>query len=121
MTLVCKGNSGTIERMFGDAMREIMRDRRALDAAEAAWLSKVASYDRSGEWRVDGFGSAASAKRVIFERSPYVLMPGRRKDGLERSRDQRPPEGHADELSISEVQDDGSEHPVMDGKYHKSN
>ncbi|MDQ1384460.1 MAG: hypothetical protein QOG65_1839, partial [Actinomycetota bacterium] len=49
--------------MFGDAMHEIMRDRRALDSAEAAWLSKVASYDRSGEWRVDGFGSAASALR----------------------------------------------------------
>ncbi|MDQ1435119.1 MAG: hypothetical protein QOF59_1935 [Actinomycetota bacterium] len=49
--------------MFGDAMHEIMRDRRALDAAEAAWLRKVASYDRSGEWRVDGFGSAASALR----------------------------------------------------------
>src|SRR4029077_16670184 len=35
--------------------------RRELDAAEAAWLREVAAFDRSGDWKVDNFQSAASA------------------------------------------------------------
>jgi hypothetical protein len=40
---------------------EIVRERRALEAREAAWLAKVAAYDRSGQWADDGYLSASSA------------------------------------------------------------
>jgi plasmid maintenance system antidote protein VapI len=42
-------------------LEAIARKRRALDAAEAEWLSMVATYDRAETWRADGFGSAAAA------------------------------------------------------------
>src|SRR5258708_19080263 len=48
--------------MFG-VLDEIEQQRQALDAQEAAWLNKVAAYDRSGEWAVDGYLNAASALR----------------------------------------------------------
>jgi hypothetical protein len=41
----------------------LAKKRRELDAAEAAWLNEVAEYDRSGEYTVDNFQSAAVALR----------------------------------------------------------
>ncbi len=49
--------------MFGQ-LEELARERRALDAREAAWLKNVAAYDRSDEWRGDGCLNAASAIRA---------------------------------------------------------
>jgi hypothetical protein len=46
---------------FESALDEIVRERRELDAAEAAWLSKVGEYARSGAWAADGFLSASAA------------------------------------------------------------
>lgn len=37
--------------------------RRQIDALEAEWLAMVRAYDRSEEWRADGYGSAAAALR----------------------------------------------------------
>ena len=48
---------------FESALDEIVRERRALDAAEAAWLAKVAEYTRSGVWQTDGYVNAAAALR----------------------------------------------------------
>lgn len=45
-------------------LEELARERRELDAREAAWLAAVAAYDRSGDWRADGYASAASALRA---------------------------------------------------------
>lgn len=42
-------------------MDEIKQEREALDAQTAAWLEKVAAYDRSEEWRADGYYSATLA------------------------------------------------------------
>ena len=47
------------------ALDALASERRELDAREAAWLGRVAAYDRSGEWRADGFASAASALRAV--------------------------------------------------------
>jgi hypothetical protein len=44
-------------------LRELAEERRALDAAEAEWLTMVAAYDRSGAWRADGYESVAAALR----------------------------------------------------------
>jgi len=41
----------------------LKKKRRELDTAEAAWLKDVADYDRSGDYTVDNFESAASALR----------------------------------------------------------
>src|SRR5438132_13340337 len=46
------------------SLEALARERRALDAREAAWLKKVAAYDRSDEWRGDGYLNAASAIRA---------------------------------------------------------
>lgn len=61
--------------VVGDArtsLQEIARQRRELDAAEAKWLATVATYDRSGEWRADGFESAAAALRTECNLSSFV-------------------------------------------------
>ncbi|MDP9336996.1 MAG: 13E12 repeat family protein, partial [Actinomycetota bacterium] len=47
------------------SLEEVAKERRALDAREAAWLKKVAAYDRSGDWSADGFLNAASALRAM--------------------------------------------------------
>ena len=41
----------------------LAKKRRELDAAEAEWLHAVAEYDRSHDWQIDNFPSAASALR----------------------------------------------------------
>ena len=46
---------------FESALEEIVRERRELDAAEAAWLAKVADYAVSGGWAADNYLSAAAA------------------------------------------------------------
>ena len=61
--MFCKDFLCIIERMFVSTLDEIAADRRALDAAEAAWLDKVRAYDRSGAWQADGFQNAAVALR----------------------------------------------------------
>jgi hypothetical protein len=40
---------------------DLATERRALDAAEAAWLARVGEYHDAGMWDTDGFGSAAAA------------------------------------------------------------
>jgi hypothetical protein len=42
------------------SLAELAAERRALDAQEAAWLKKVAAYDRSRDWSADGFLNAAT-------------------------------------------------------------
>jgi 2-polyprenyl-3-methyl-5-hydroxy-6-metoxy-1,4-benzoquinol methylase len=51
-----------IEPMFG-SLEELAAERRALDAREAAWLAKVAAYERSDDRRAEGFANAACALR----------------------------------------------------------
>ena len=61
-TLFCRRFSGIIERMFA-SLSAIVKLRKELDAGEAAWLAEIAAYDRSHDWRAEGFQSAASALR----------------------------------------------------------
>ena len=46
------------------SVEELAADHRELEARLAAWLNKVAAYDRSGDWNADGFLNAASALRA---------------------------------------------------------
>ena len=46
---------------FESALEEIVRERKQVDAAEAAWLAKVAGYAVSGGWAADNYLSAAAA------------------------------------------------------------
>ncbi len=46
---------------FESALEEIVRERKALDAGEAAWLANVAEYSVSGGWAADNYLSAAAA------------------------------------------------------------
>ncbi len=57
-----------LERMFASVggsgeltLGVIAERRREIDAAESAWLAIVAAYDRSGDWRADGYASAGAA------------------------------------------------------------
>jgi hypothetical protein len=54
--------SAIIAHMFA-SLEAVAKLRRELDAGEAAWLQEVADYDRSYDWRAEGFASAASALR----------------------------------------------------------
>jgi len=45
------------------SLESLVKLRKDLDAGEAAWLREVAAYDRSYDWRSDGYFSAASALR----------------------------------------------------------
>ena len=40
---------------FESALEEIVRERKDLDAGEAAWLAKVADYAVSGGWAADKY------------------------------------------------------------------
>ena len=44
------------------SLADLAAERRALDAHEAAWLKKVAAYDRSDDWRAQGYVSADMAR-----------------------------------------------------------
>ncbi len=55
-----------------ERLEELAEMRRELDAAEAAWLEVVAAYDRSGDWRADGYLNAASAIRNACRMSEGV-------------------------------------------------
>jgi hypothetical protein len=46
---------------FDSELEEIVRERKELDAAEAAWLAKVAEYAVSGGWAADNYLSAGAA------------------------------------------------------------
>jgi hypothetical protein len=48
------------EQMFA-LMDEIKQAREALDAQAAAWVAVVGEYDRSEQWRADGYGSVEGA------------------------------------------------------------
>jgi len=52
-------------------------DHRELEARRAAWLKKVAAYDRSGDWSADGFLNAASALRATCRIGQGVARAGR--------------------------------------------
>jgi hypothetical protein len=41
------------------------KKRKEVDALEAEWLVEVGEYDRSGDWAIDGYLSAAAALRVV--------------------------------------------------------
>ena len=47
------------------SLEEIAEEQRDLEARMAAWLKKVAAYDRSGDWAADGFLNTASALRAV--------------------------------------------------------
>jgi hypothetical protein len=47
------------------SLQGIAEMRREIDAMEAAWLRRVAEYDRSDDWRAEGYASAASAIRHV--------------------------------------------------------
>jgi hypothetical protein len=53
-------------------MDEIESDARALTAQEARWLTKLAAFDRSDEWRAAGYLSSTSALRSICRMSAGV-------------------------------------------------
>ena len=53
-----------------DTLDTIVAGRRDLDAREAAWLREVAAYDRSEDWRGDGYLSCAAALRDRCRISP---------------------------------------------------
>jgi len=48
----------------------LVAGRRDLDAREAKWLGEVADYDRSEDWRADGYLSCAAALRDRCHMSP---------------------------------------------------
>jgi hypothetical protein len=54
------------------SLETISQRRRELDALEAAWLSDVAAYDRSEDWRADGYLNPASALRHACRMNPGV-------------------------------------------------
>ena len=54
------------------SLEVIAKLRKELDAAEAAWLHEVAAYDRSGDWRAEGFMNPASALRHACHMSQGV-------------------------------------------------
>jgi len=56
--------STTIEHVFA-TLELLAKKRQELDALEAEWLAEVREFDRSGDWRVDGFLNAASAIRTV--------------------------------------------------------
>jgi Domain of unknown function (DUF222) len=45
------------------SLEEIAEEHRDLEARMAAWLKKVAAYDRSDDWNADGYVNPASALR----------------------------------------------------------
>jgi len=53
-----------------DTLDTVVAGRRDLDAREAAWLREVAAYDRSEDWRGDGYLSCAAALRDRCRISP---------------------------------------------------
>ena len=54
------------------SLAELAEERRRLDALEAAWLAKLAAYERSDDWRADGYQSAANALRHACRMNPGV-------------------------------------------------
>jgi Domain of unknown function (DUF222)/HNH endonuclease len=54
------------------ALEQLAQRRRELDALEAAWLHDVAAYDRSDDWRADGYASAANGLRHACRMNPGV-------------------------------------------------
>jgi hypothetical protein len=54
------------------SLEAIAKLRKELDAAEAAWLKEVAAYDRSYDWRAEGFVNPASALRHACHMSQGV-------------------------------------------------
>ena len=63
-SLLCRTFSAIIEHVFV-LMDEMESGHRALNAHEAAWLTKVAAFDRSDEWRAAGFLSSTAALRNV--------------------------------------------------------
>lgn len=49
--------------MFGTALDSLATRRREVDADEAAFVQAVGEYERSGQWRADGYLNAAAALR----------------------------------------------------------
>jgi hypothetical protein len=54
------------------SLEALSQRRRELDALEAAWLNDVAAYDRSEDWRADGYLNPASALRHACRMNPGV-------------------------------------------------
>jgi hypothetical protein len=54
------------------SLEHLAAERRALDAREAAWLAKVAEYERSDDWRAEGYANAACALRHVCRMNPGV-------------------------------------------------
>jgi len=54
------------------SLASLAERRSELDALEAEWLEAVAEYDRSDDWRVEHFASAASALGAACRMDPGV-------------------------------------------------
>ena len=65
--------SAIVERMFA-SLAALKEQRRALDAAEAAWLAEVAEYHQSGDWNLEHFLSAGAAIADACRMDPGVAQ-----------------------------------------------
>ncbi len=54
------------------ALAQIEKEHRELEAATAAWLARVAEYDRAGDYALDGYASTAVAVRTVCRMNPGV-------------------------------------------------
>jgi Domain of unknown function (DUF222)/HNH endonuclease len=63
-----KGFLLSYEQMF-ESLAELKEERKS---REAAWLRKVAEYERSDDWRAEGYVSAANALRHACRMNPGV-------------------------------------------------
>ena len=54
--------SGILEHMFA-SLSTLTEERRDLDAREAKWLRDPFEYERSGQWRADGYLTCVAALR----------------------------------------------------------
>src|SRR4051812_1223876 len=65
------GRSAIVEHMFVSTLA-LAKQRREVDAIEAQWLANLAEFDRSGDWAIDGFLSAAAALASTCRMDPGV-------------------------------------------------
>ncbi len=54
------------------SLAQLEKEHRELEAATAAWLARVAEYDRSGDYTLDSFPSTAVALRSVCRMNPGV-------------------------------------------------
>jgi hypothetical protein len=63
--------SARVEQMFGP-LAQLEKESRELEAAHAAWLGRLAEYDRAGDYALDNYPSTAVAIRSVCRMNPGV-------------------------------------------------